>query len=142
MNEPLTNVIPEGFQRWDAAESLKTDEDAVLYFDACLAEDPGDGSLVRAALGDIARARGISQLARDTGLSREGLRRFVPQFLARQNDFRLTLPQRSMMVHTCETYGQQTEDHACVAWLRRCQSRPTEHVREAVEERVRPQVRI
>lgn len=36
-------------------------------------EDPGDGSLIRAALGDIARARGMSQLARDTGLARGGL---------------------------------------------------------------------
>lgn len=73
MEKPLTINIPEGFSRWDAADTLKTDEDAVLYFEACLEEDPGDGSLVRAALGDIARARGMSQLARDTGLSREGL---------------------------------------------------------------------
>jgi probable addiction module antidote protein len=73
MSEPLTINIPKGFHRWDAAESLKTDEDAMLYFEACLVEDPGDGSLVRAALGDIARARGMSQLARETGLSREGL---------------------------------------------------------------------
>lgn len=58
---------------WDPAEHLRTEEDVVLYFEACLEEDPGDGSLVRAALGDIARARGMSQLARDTGLAREGL---------------------------------------------------------------------
>lgn len=73
MSEPVTINIPEGFSRWDAAETLKTDEDAVQYFEACLEEDPGDGSLIRAALGDIARARGMSQLARETGLSREGL---------------------------------------------------------------------
>lgn len=73
MSKPYTLNVPEGFNRWDAADTLKTDEDAVLYFEACLEEDPGDGSLVRAALGDIARARGMSQLARDTGLSREGL---------------------------------------------------------------------
>lgn len=73
MSDPLTINIPEGFSRWDAADSLKTDEDMALYFEACLEEDPGDGSLIRAALGDIARARGMSQLARDTGLSREGL---------------------------------------------------------------------
>lgn len=73
MSKPHTLNVPEGFNRWDAADTLKTDEDAVLYFEACLEEDPGDGSLVRAALGDIARARGMSQLARDTGLSREGL---------------------------------------------------------------------
>ncbi|MDI1269355.1 MAG: putative addiction module antidote protein [Polaromonas sp.] len=63
----------EKFTRWDPVDDLKTDEDVALYFQACVDEDPGDGSLVRAALGDIARARGMSQLARDTGLAREGL---------------------------------------------------------------------
>ena len=61
------------FIRWDPVDDLKTDEDVALYFQACVDEDPGDGSLVRAALGDLARARGMSQLARDTGLAREGL---------------------------------------------------------------------
>jgi len=65
----------EKFTRWDAAEYLETEEDMVLYLDACLDEDSGDGSLVRAALNDIARARGMTQLARDTGLTREGLYR-------------------------------------------------------------------
>ena len=73
MNEPLTINIPEGFSRWDAADYLKSDEDVALYFQACVEEDPGDGSLIRAALGDIARARSMTQLARDTGLAREGL---------------------------------------------------------------------
>ena len=45
----------------------------MLYFDACIEEDPGDGSLIRVALGDIARAHGMTKLARDTGLAREGL---------------------------------------------------------------------
>jgi len=44
-----------------------------LYFDACLAEDPGDGSLIRVALDSIARARGMTRLAKKTGLSREGI---------------------------------------------------------------------
>jgi len=44
-----------------------------LYLEACFEEDPGDGSLIRVALGDIARARGMAQLAREAGLSREGL---------------------------------------------------------------------
>jgi len=59
--------------RWDAADYLETEEDMALYLDACLDEDPGDGSLIRTALGDIARARGMTQLAHDTGLTREGL---------------------------------------------------------------------
>ena len=60
-------------RQWDVLDHLKTEEDIELYFDACVEKDPGDGSLIRAALGDIARARGMSQLARDTGLAREGL---------------------------------------------------------------------
>lgn len=65
--------MAEKFIQWDPADNLQTDEDMVLYLDACLNEDPGDGSLVRAALNDIARVRGMAQLARDTGLTREGL---------------------------------------------------------------------
>ena len=65
--------MAEKFTRWDAVDHLKTEEDMALYLDSCLEEDPGDGSLVRAALNDVARARGMTQLARDSGLSREGL---------------------------------------------------------------------
>ncbi len=65
--------MAEKFNRWDAADDLKTEDDVALYFDACVEDDPGDGSLIRRALGDIARARGMTQLARDTGLAREGL---------------------------------------------------------------------
>lgn len=60
-------------QKWDVVNHLNTEEEIIAYFDACVEEDPGDGSLIRAALGDIARVRGMSQLARDTGLTREGL---------------------------------------------------------------------
>lgn len=67
--------MTETFTRWDPVDELKTEADQAMYLNACLVEDPGDGSLVRAALGDIARARGMSQLARDTGMSREGLYR-------------------------------------------------------------------
>jgi len=59
--------------KWDVVDHLKTEEDITLYFNACIEDDPGDGSLIRAALSDIARARGMAQLARDTGLTREGL---------------------------------------------------------------------
>jgi probable addiction module antidote protein len=65
--------MTEKFSRWDAADDLKSDEDMALYFEACTEEDPGDGSLIRAALSDISRARGMTQLAKDTGLSRDGL---------------------------------------------------------------------
>lgn len=66
-------LLAEKFSSWDSADYLKTEEDIALYFELCLQEDPGDGSLIRRALGAIARARGMSQLARDTGLAREGL---------------------------------------------------------------------
>lgn len=67
--------MAEKFSRYDSADYLKTDEDMALYLDACIEEDPGDGSLIRMALGSIARAKGMSQLARATGISREGLYR-------------------------------------------------------------------
>jgi probable addiction module antidote protein len=65
--------MAEQVSRWDPAEDLETEEDIALYLNACTEEDPGDGSLIRAALNDIARARGMSNLARETGLTREGL---------------------------------------------------------------------
>lgn len=56
---------------YDAAEFLETDEDIVAYLNAAL--DDGDPALVPAALGDIARACGMTQLARETGVTRDGL---------------------------------------------------------------------
>ncbi len=55
--------------RWDSAEYLKTDEDIAAYLDAVLEE--GDPALVSHALGIIARARGINQMADETGLARD-----------------------------------------------------------------------
>ncbi|MCZ0953670.1 MAG: putative addiction module antidote protein [Rhodospirillaceae bacterium] len=65
--------MTETFTKWDAADHLRTHDDARLYLQACAEEDPGDGSLIRAALNDVARAGNISKLARDAGMSREGL---------------------------------------------------------------------
>jgi len=56
---------------FDVVEYLKSDEDIAGYFAAVL--EDGDPALLAAALGDIARARNMAQLARDTGLTREGL---------------------------------------------------------------------
>lgn len=58
-------------QLWDAAEHLETEEDMAAYLEAALEE--GDPLLVAAALGDIARAKGMTQIARETGLGRESL---------------------------------------------------------------------
>jgi probable addiction module antidote protein len=60
-------------RKWDSAEHLKTDEDVALYIDACLEEAGDDAAFIAKALGTIARARGMTQLARDTGLGRESL---------------------------------------------------------------------
>jgi len=59
--------------RWDSAEYLKTEEDMQLYLEACIEESGDDPSFIIHALGVIARAKNMSQLARDTGLTREGL---------------------------------------------------------------------
>lgn len=65
--------MAEIFSRWEVTEHLRTKEDARLYLEACAEEDPGDGSLIRAALNDIARAQNVSQLAREIGMTREGI---------------------------------------------------------------------
>ena len=66
--------------RWDSAEHLKTEEDIQLYLEACLEEAVDDPALIVHALGVIARAKNMSQLSRDTGLSREGLyKAFSPE---------------------------------------------------------------
>jgi len=58
---------------WDAAEHLVTGEDTAAYLEAAL--EDGDPALVSATLGDIARAKGMSRIARETGLGRESLYR-------------------------------------------------------------------
>lgn len=59
--------------RYDVAEHLRTPEEMAAYLEACLEEAEGDAAFIAKALGDIARARGMSQVARDAGVSRESL---------------------------------------------------------------------
>ncbi len=61
------------FSRYDTVDYLKTEEDIAAYLDAVV--EDGDPTLIAAALGDVARARNVSKLARDTGMSREGIYR-------------------------------------------------------------------
>ncbi len=56
---------------WDAAAHLTTSEDMAAYLDAAL--EDGDPSLIAAALGDIARAHGMSSVAQEAGVGRESL---------------------------------------------------------------------
>jgi probable addiction module antidote protein len=58
---------------YDVAEQLRTPEEMAAYLDAWLEEAPNDAAGIARALGDIARARGMTQVARDAGLSRESL---------------------------------------------------------------------
>src|SRR3982751_894791 len=58
---------------YDVAEQLRTPEEMAAYLDAWLEEAPEDAAGIARALGDIARAKGMSQVARDAGLSRESL---------------------------------------------------------------------
>jgi|SRR5664280_561650 len=59
--------------RYDVAEHLRTPEEMAAYLEACFEESDSDASLIAKALGDIARAKGMTQVARDAGLSRESL---------------------------------------------------------------------
>src|SRR4030042_409952 len=59
--------------RYDVAGHLRTPEEMAAYLEACLEEANGDAAFIAKALGDIARAKGMSQVARDAGLSRESL---------------------------------------------------------------------
>lgn len=58
---------------YDVTEHLRSPEEMAAYLEASLEEANGDAALVAKALGDIARAKGMSQVARDAGLSRESL---------------------------------------------------------------------
>lgn len=58
---------------WDSAQYLRTEDDVAEYFEACLQEGGDDPAFIAHALGVIARARGMAQVARDSGLTREGL---------------------------------------------------------------------
>lgn len=61
----------EKFSRYDTADYLETEEDIRLYLEAC--QEDGSPALVAAALGDIARSRNMTQLAREAGMTRAGL---------------------------------------------------------------------
>ena len=52
---------------------INTENNPQAFFKACVDEDPGDGSLVRRALGEMVKAKGMVQLAKETGLSRKSL---------------------------------------------------------------------
>ncbi|MGP5012091.1 addiction module antidote protein, partial [Psychrobacter glacincola] len=60
-------------RKWDSAEHLKTEQDMQAYLQACIEESNNDAAFIAKALGNIARAKGMAQLSKDTGLGRESL---------------------------------------------------------------------
>lgn len=56
---------------WDASDHLNTKDDIIAYLEAAL--EDGDPSLISAVLGDVARSKGMTQIAKETGLGRESL---------------------------------------------------------------------
>lgn len=57
--------------KWDSSTHLTTKEDMVAYLNAAL--EDGDAAVIVAALGDVARSRGMTQLSKETGITRDGL---------------------------------------------------------------------
>lgn len=66
-------IATEKFSRFDAADQLKTEEDIIAYLDAVIEDAGEDPAIIVRALGTVARARNMSQLARDAGMTRQGL---------------------------------------------------------------------
>ena len=58
---------------YDVAETLRNPDEMAAYLEACIQEADGDAAFIAKALGDIARAQGMTEIARQTGLSRESL---------------------------------------------------------------------
>lgn len=65
--------VKEIFSRYDTADYLGSEEDMVAYLEACMEEAGDDPAFIAVALGNIARSHGMAQLAKETGLTREGL---------------------------------------------------------------------
>ncbi len=60
-------------RKWDSAEYLKTEQDMQAYLETCIEESNGDAAFIAKALGNIAKAKGMTKLSKDTGLGRESL---------------------------------------------------------------------
>ena len=59
--------------RWDVQDALRSPEDCAAFIEAAIEEAPDDPAFLALALGEVAKARGMAQTARDIGMSREGL---------------------------------------------------------------------
>ena len=75
MPKAVKDSLKTKTSRYDVAEHLRTPEEMAAYLDAWLEEAPDDAAGIAKALGNIARAKGMTQVAKDAGLSRESLYR-------------------------------------------------------------------
>lgn len=64
---------------YDPVDFIKTDEDWVGYLNECIKLDEGDGRLIHLALDDIARAKGLTKVAKEAGMTRQGLRKALSE---------------------------------------------------------------
>lgn len=71
--------IKAGISKYDVADHLRTPREMAAYLDAWLQDAPDDATGIARALGDIARAKGMTQVAKDAGLSRESLYRALSE---------------------------------------------------------------
>ncbi len=69
----MTEIRKTPTTPYDVSEHLRSPQEMAAYLEACIEEANGDAKFVAKALGDVARAKGMSQVARDAGLSRESL---------------------------------------------------------------------
>lgn len=65
--------LPPGFTRWDPVDFLKSEESMAAYLEAAIEEAGDDATFIAMALADIAKARGVAEVAKKAGLSRAGL---------------------------------------------------------------------
>lgn len=79
MPKSASNLTKTKTLPYDVAEQLRTSAEMATYLETWLTEAPDDVSGITRAFGDIARARGMSQVARDAGLSRESLYRALSE---------------------------------------------------------------
>lgn len=77
--QSLSNSESVKLSRYNVSDHLRTPEEMAAYLDAWLDEFPDDVSGIARAVGDIARARGMTQVAKDAGLSRESLYRALSE---------------------------------------------------------------
>ena len=102
--------------RYDVAEHLRTPEEMAAYFETCLEEADGDATFIAKALGDIARAKGMAQVARDAGLSRESLYNALSG--ERSPDF-------DIILKVVGALGSTLDAKELLGWLRTSTSRPS-----------------